>query len=96
MEGILGAEDLARRVVGFGEKGREEERLETMRTWEQAFDEPYERPGGSFHPAGSLSRVFFYWEEPGPHAAVAAAESNRRYKSLQPRSLMEVSVIRCL
>uniref|UniRef100_A0A1D1Z4F1 GRPD C-terminal domain-containing protein n=1 Tax=Anthurium amnicola TaxID=1678845 RepID=A0A1D1Z4F1_9ARAE len=89
--GIVGAEELGRRVVGYGERVGEGEAEETRRIWEQGFDEPYERAGASFDPASSPSRVSFYWDWGDPAAAVAA-ESNRKYKALQPRSLVEVCV----
>lgn len=66
-----------------------------MRIWEQAFDEPYERAGACLVPAGSPSRESFYWDCNTPPVSATAAESNRKYRALQPRSLMEVSLTVC-
>lgn len=71
----------------FGDhaSGKELDELdETRRIWEEAFDEPYERPGALFNPMSSPSRVFINWE-------ASEADVNRVYKGLHPRFLLEVS-----
>ncbi|CAA6654324.1 unnamed protein product [Spirodela intermedia] len=85
VEGVLGTLALESRVVGFGELAGDGEVEETIRIWEQAFDEPYERAGACFDPAGSPSRESFYWDYNTPPVAATAAESNRKYRALQPR-----------
>ncbi|XP_009405435.1 glycine-rich domain-containing protein 2 [Musa acuminata AAA Group] len=77
--------DPARVTVCFGDRATAEEAKETVRAWEEALDEPYERAGAVLDPAASPSRVYFNWE-------TAEADVNRSYKGLQPRFLLEVRI----
>ncbi|XP_078439863.1 enolase (DUF1399) [Wolffia australiana] len=87
MEEFMGERKLESIAVGFGEKTDKEEVEETVRVWERAFDEPYEQAGVRLGRAGSPLRECFYWAY-----WASDSETNRKYKSLLPRSLMEVQV----
>lgn len=78
------AGDLDKKIIGIGDQASETQMDETRRLWEEAFDQPYERPGALFNPVNSPGRIFLNWEP-------SDVDVNKVYKTLRPRSLMEVS-----
>ncbi|KAJ9185959.1 hypothetical protein P3X46_005526 [Hevea brasiliensis] len=81
MEGeILG------KIVGMWQTVKEKEVEETKKVWEKAFDQPYEKAGGTieFHGLAPFKPPV-YWE-------VSNSDVNTKYKSLLPRFLLEVCI----
>lgn len=72
------------KIVGMWETLKEKEVEETNKAWENAFDQPYEKAGGTmeFHGLAPIQPPV-YWE-------VSDTDVNTKYKSLFPRFLLEV------
>lgn len=60
---------------------------ETKNLWEEIFDQPYEKAGGSAIGRALAVKPPFYWE-------VTDTDVNTKYRSLVPRFLLEVSSLR--
>ncbi|VAI74089.1 unnamed protein product [Triticum turgidum subsp. durum] len=75
-------------VVSYGEVASEETVERTRILWEEAYDEPYDLSGSEVDAAAvGTAREAFNWQ-----AAASEEDTNRLYKGLQPRFLMEVCV----
>ncbi|XP_043815010.1 uncharacterized protein LOC110620867 isoform X2 [Manihot esculenta] len=74
------------KIVGMWETLKEKEVEETNKAWENAFDQPYEKAGGTmeFHGLAPIQPPV-YWE-------VSDTDVNTKYKSLFPRFLLEVCI----
>ncbi|KAK1319749.1 hypothetical protein QJS10_CPB04g00878 [Acorus calamus] len=74
------------KVVGFGETAEEGGLESTREMWERAFDKPYERAGSVILVGpGPAELPVFCWE-------ASEVDVNRRYKTMEPRFLLEVCV----
>ncbi|GAB4835779.1 hypothetical protein Ancab_000689 [Ancistrocladus abbreviatus] len=76
------------KVVGPWDNARHEDAEETNKLWQTIFDHPYEKAGG---------RLVAEWEgdkpaKPPVYWMVSDSDVNTKYKSLQPRFLLEVCV----
>lgn len=60
---------------------------ETKSLWERTFDQPYEKAGGGIvlEPVVTSVKPPFYWD-------VSDTDFNSKYKSIQPRFLLEVNL----
>ncbi|XP_058002854.1 glycine-rich domain-containing protein 1 isoform X1 [Hevea brasiliensis] len=74
------------KIVGMWETVQEKEVQETKEVWEKAFDQPYEKAGGTidFHGLAPVQPPV-YWE-------VSDTDVNTKYKSLLPRFLLQATV----
>ena len=73
-------------VVSYGEVASEETVERSRILWEEAYDEPYDLSGSEVDAAAvGTAREAFHWQ-----AAASEEDTNRLYKGLQPRFLMEV------
>uniref|UniRef100_A0ACD5X8N6 Uncharacterized protein n=1 Tax=Avena sativa TaxID=4498 RepID=A0ACD5X8N6_AVESA len=81
-------DNVTKMVVGYGEVVSEEVVERTRVLWEETYDEPYDLSGSEVDAAAvGVAREAFYWK-----AAALEEDTNRLYKGLQPRFLMEVYV----
>ncbi|OVA13420.1 Protein of unknown function DUF1399 [Macleaya cordata] len=79
MEGDLG------KVVGVWDKVEDEDVKATKKLWERMFDQPYEKAGATIDEIVRPIKSPVYWE-------TWDSDVNTKYKSLEPRFLLEVCV----
>ncbi|KAF7101019.1 hypothetical protein CFC21_102422 [Triticum aestivum] len=81
-------DNVMKMVVSYREVASEETVERTRILWEEAYDEPYDLSGSEVDAAAvGTAREAFHWQ-----AAASEEDTNRLYKGLQPRFLMEVCV----
>lgn len=85
----LGLEGDMWKVATLWETPKEEDIEESKKLWDRAFNQPYEKAGGGV--SCTLDRVAsvncpVYWKE-------SYTDVNTKYKSLLPRSLLEVTLL---
>ncbi|KAJ8772041.1 hypothetical protein K2173_027218 [Erythroxylum novogranatense] len=74
------------KVVKLWETVKKEEMAMTKKLWETAFDQPYDKAGGTIEFDGVASfKPHVYWD-------ISDTDVNTRYRSLLPRFLLEVCV----
>ncbi|KAI3992803.1 hypothetical protein MKX01_042362 [Papaver californicum] len=77
-------EDLSK-VNGIWDKVNDEDMKMTRKLWERLFDQPYEKAGGMLDEIVKSIKIPVYWD-------AWNSDVNAKYKSLEPRFLLEVYV----
>lgn len=77
------------KVVTVWESVKEKEVKETKMLWERAFDQPYGKAGGEI----ALKSEKTASVKPPVLCEVSDTDVNTKYKSMQPRFLLEVSLV---
>ncbi|XP_043711358.1 uncharacterized protein LOC122660208 [Telopea speciosissima] len=72
------------KVVGVWDSVKEEDMEATKELWEKTIGQPYEKAGATLDQTPS-SKSLVYWE-------ISDYDVNRKYKSMEPRFLLEVCV----
>ncbi|XP_068660811.1 glycine-rich domain-containing protein 1 [Aristolochia californica] len=72
------------KIVGIWEAAKAEDFRVTKKLWETTFDQPYEKAGATFDENLSKRSPIFW--------GVFEADVNRKYKTLEPRFLLEACV----